>query len=88
MLSGNVASRRLAIGIDPGAHTGYAVWCASEARLLDVRTLKAWEALYTVQQMQQAGGLYMVVIEDARLRTWFGSKGREALQFRPVRISQ
>lgn len=70
----------LIIGIDPGSDTGFAVWFPDEQRLTFVASMKIHEAMRRVEKMQRAGLLKMVVYEDARLRTWFGNKGREALQ--------
>jgi len=68
------------LGIDPGVQTGYAAWCDETHRLLDVCSLSIIEAMARAEIMHRAGSLHSVTIEDARLRTWFGSKGREALQ--------
>jgi hypothetical protein len=68
------------VGVDPGVHTGFAVWDASEKRLHDVASHGIVEAMVRVEGIHRQGLLRMVVFEDARLRTWFGSKGREALQ--------
>lgn len=68
------------VGIDPGSHTGYAAWDTESHEFSVITTLKAWEAIWMVQQLHHAKSISGVVIEDARLRTWFGTKGREALQ--------
>ena len=68
------------VGIDPGCDTGLAVWNASTKALTDVRTETIVSAMLYVQELHQDGLLNRVVFEDARLRTWFGNKGREALQ--------
>lgn len=73
-------SATLIVGIDPGVHTGLAVWDAAEKRLHDVASHGIVEAMVRVEGIHRQGLLRMVVFEDARLRTWFGSKGREALQ--------
>lgn len=70
----------MCIGIDPGANTGYATWDVLAREFGMLATMKAWSAMWHVQQLHSAGGIRMVVIEDARLRIWFGTKGREALQ--------
>jgi len=70
----------LLIGIDPGATTGYATWDATEKRLAVVTSMKIHHAMQHVQRAWLDGKLHTLVIEDARLRVWFGSKGAEALQ--------
>ena len=72
--------RRIAVGVDPGVTTGFALWDIDARKLEEVSSMGAVDALVRVQLMQLAGSLHIVVFEDARLRTWFGAKGREALQ--------
>lgn len=71
------------IGIDTGVHTGVAVYDTLAGHFVDIKTLGAVEAMQYVATMNDklAGTVRLgVVFEDARLRRWFGSKGREALQ--------
>lgn len=68
------------VGIDPGVDTGFAIWDAEAQALRDVSTESIVSAMLRVQALQAEGSLHSVTYEDARLRTWFGSKGREALQ--------
>ena len=70
------------VGIDPGVHTGFAVWDVDSRRLQEVATMPIVQAMIRVQSFafEPEHALQMVVFEDARLRTWFGAKGREALQ--------
>ena len=68
------------VGIDPGTHTGFAAWCDDLKKLVSVKTLAIHEAMDEVLQLHRAGQLHSVTFEDARLRTWFGAKGKEALQ--------
>lgn len=70
----------LVVGIDPGVQTGFASWDLSVQKLRDVATESIVSAMVRVQELHEDGLLHSVVFEDARLRTWFGSKGREALQ--------
>ena len=76
--TGAVAS--LIVGIDPGVNTGLALYAPLLKRYEAVKTLGAIEAMLTVQRLAIEGRIKLVVIEDARLRKWFGTKGREALQ--------
>jgi hypothetical protein len=69
------------IGIDPGVHTGCAVWASKDRIFTDIKTLKLHQAWYRVKDLylRQPNSL-IVIVEDARLRNWFGKKGREVLQ--------
>jgi len=70
---------KVVIGIDPGVNTGFAV--ADCGKLIRVESMSAVEAEEMVlQTMIDNGGKLFVRFEDARMRQWFGSKGREALQ--------
>lgn len=68
--------------IDPGVHTGLALW--QDGKLVLCETMRAVEAESKILAMlggdvgQRAD--WLVLCEDARLRTWFGKAGREALQ--------
>lgn len=76
----DLKSGRLMVGIDPGVHTGFAIWHLSEQRFTDVRTTGIVDAMRLIHLMRDVGSLHSVRFEDARLRKWFGTKGREALQ--------
>jgi len=65
------------LGLDPGVHTGFAM--SENGVLVHVTTVKAVLAENMVEHHAK-GKDAVVYFEDARLRTWFGSKGREALQ--------
>lgn len=71
---------RLFVGIDPGVTTGFAVWDAAGQQFVSVSSDGIVQAMLRLERMHRAGSLHSVTFEDARLRTWFGSKGREALQ--------
>ena len=70
----------LVIGIDPGVNTGFAVWDKQSQWLLEVTSLTIVEAFDRLDEMAKGGAEIEVRFEDARLRTWFAQKGREALQ--------
>ncbi len=74
------AGHQFAIGIDPGVNTGFAAWDLDAKKFVRVESLMLHEAFGVVQNLHSAGMLWQVTFEDARLRTWFSSKGREALQ--------
>jgi len=56
------------LGLDPGVQTGYARADATTQRLVDVRTLKAHQAMTLIQADPPA----LVIFEDARKRQLFG----------------
>ena len=63
----------ICIGIDPGTHTGVAVWDTRERRFLSLETLPIHQALIKVMMWRdRVGHDLQVVFEDARQRTWFG----------------
>lgn len=73
---------RLVIGIDPGTHTGFAVWDREARQFREIKTLgilEAVEALKGYQAQQESAPLF-VRIEDPNQRKWFGKSGREKLQ--------
>jgi hypothetical protein len=62
------------IGIDPGVHTGFASWDATEGKFRDVLSLSIHRAMERVKDQAVFTAQSMLVIfEDARMRTWFGS---------------
>ena len=60
------------IGIDPGSHTGVAVWDTWRGEFLSLETLPIHRALQEVFKWSQRPVKIQVVFEDARQRTWFG----------------
>lgn len=70
------------IGIDPGVLTGYAkvqngkLTCLSTPNQIKAQKL----VLESHQNATQEGKRLKVLVEDARLRTWFGSSGKEKFQ--------
>ena len=63
------------IGIDPGTHTGLAVWNGST--FTEVTSLPLHAALLRVKELNTRLGFkgngIVVVFEDARLRKWYGT---------------
>lgn len=76
--------RQLFIGIDPGTHTGIAIWDKTSRRLEMVDTMTITKAMEivkaNVELTKSFGGEVVVFFEDARKRSWFGSASRERLQ--------
>ena len=66
------------IGIDPGEHTGVAVWDTGQRAFRLLATLPLHKALDLVREFSSDA---MVVFEDARQRTWF-PRERNASEYR------
>lgn len=63
----------ICIGIDPGTHTGVAVWDSREGKFLSLETLPIHIALTRVLAIAERNrDNIQVVFEDARQRTWYG----------------
>ena len=60
------------IGIDPGTHTGVAVWDSRRQEFIELATIPIHQALQKVFTWRQRPTEIQVVFEDARQRTWFG----------------
>ena len=73
------------IGIDPGTHTGFAVWDTTSRAFLEVATMPLWRAMEEVKKWDYTclaqGVHFMVFFEDARQRTWF-QKDRTSSEYR------
>ncbi len=62
----------LIIGIDPGVSTGFAIWIPQNKIFHLVKTLKIHKAMQQIIELSNNYNVY-VIVEDARLRKWFGS---------------
>ena len=62
----------LFIGIDPGTHTGVAIWDGAKREFLELSTIPIHQALDKVKRIAKENNDICVVFEDARQRTWFG----------------
>ena len=60
----------IVIGIDPGMHTGLAVWDTSSRQFLDIRCSGIVSAMDYLDDIAYNRGIGLVVFEDARQRTW------------------
>jgi len=58
------------VGIDPGVHTGVALWDTSERRLLVVTCCGIVEAMEMLHAFHVSRRISIVSIEDARQRRW------------------
>lgn len=69
----------ICIGIDPGTHTGVAVWDTGEGKFLSLETLPIHRAMNSVLywNMRERNDI-QVVFEDARQRTWYGKGNTNA----------
>lgn len=65
------------IGIDPGTHTGVAVWDSREGKFLSLGTLPIHRAMIFILtwslKAEETGQEIQVVFEDARQRKWYGN---------------
>lgn len=72
------------IGIDPGTHTGLAVWDTREAKFLSLETLPIHRAMTYILKWalkaEDIGQEIQVVFEDARQRKWYGKESNDKLQ--------
>ena len=71
----------IVVGIDPGVHTGLAVWDTSSRQLLDVRCSGIVEAMRYLHQLKDEKGIGLIVFEDARQRKWI-PREKDLSQFR------
>lgn len=60
----------IVIGIDPGMHTGLAVWDTSSRQFLEIRCSGIVDAMDYLDDLASNQGIGLVVFEDARQRTW------------------
>ena len=60
----------LVIGIDPGLHTGLAVWDTTTRQFLDIRCGGIVSTMDYLDRLRAERGIGLVVFEDARQRTW------------------
>lgn len=67
------------IGIDPGTHTGFAVWDTKSKRLVEVETLMIHEAFKRVFELMEKDDICLR-IEDARHVSRGGYDSRARLQ--------
>ncbi len=70
----------LIIGVDPGKRTGLAIWDKLHKCFKSIETVSIVRAFDIITQYAENGYLVQVRFEDARLRKWFGTAGREKLQ--------
>jgi hypothetical protein len=71
----------IAVGIDPGVCTGFAAWDAGQRRLIRCSGLLLHRALAEVEALHTSQPGTVVIFEDARLRTWFGSADARERKF-------
>ncbi len=72
------------IGIDPGTHTGVAVWDTREGKFLSLGTLLIHRAMTFILtwslKAEETGQEIQVVFEDARQRKWYGKESNAKRQ--------
>lgn len=67
------------LGIDPGVHTGFALYDAEHKSFSIIQCTGIIQAQNWITKFPEQEKLF-VRIEDARKRKWFGNAGREQLQ--------
>lgn len=67
------------IGIDPGVHTGVAVWNAGWQKFMKIKTCNIIRAFKEVKDVFKISREITIVMEDARKRKWY-TGGLEKLQ--------
>ena len=60
----------IVVGIDPGLHTGLAVWDTSSRQFLDIRCSGIVDAMRYLHELQATHQIGLLVFEDARKRKW------------------
>ena len=60
----------IVVGIDPGLHTGLAVWDTVTRQFDDIVTVGIVAAMDYLNELSQKRGIGLVVFEDARQRKW------------------
>ena len=60
----------IVVGIDPGLHTGLAVWDTVARQFDDIVTVGIVAAMDYLNELSQKRGIGLVVFEDARQRKW------------------
>lgn len=69
------------VGIDTGTHTGVAIWLRKSKKIAVVDTMRIHQAMGMVKALGVVYGQQLLIrFEDARLRTWFGTKDAAQLQ--------
>lgn len=58
------------IGLDPGKHTGLAIWDTADQEFIRVETVSIHKALFLVYDMRLIRPSIRVYFEDARKRRW------------------
>lgn len=70
----------LTIGIDPGIKTGMAIYDCDKKRIIFCETLPIHRAFTEIMSLYKKETFMMVVVEDARLRKWYGSGNNKGKQ--------
>lgn len=60
----------ICVGVDPGQHTGIAVWDTSTRQFIEIRTTGIVSAMDYLTELHKEKKIMLLVFEDARQRTW------------------
>lgn len=72
-----MAKKQILIGVDPGVHTGFALYDGESLSLDTCSITRAMQKIFIL--MQDDNCALHIFIEDARKRQWLGNSGREKL---------
>lgn len=72
--------RMIYIGIDPGTHTGFAVWDSKERKFLSVETILIHQAFIKILALRDEHPGMIIFIEDARKVSRSGEEERARIQ--------
>jgi len=67
----------LLIGVDPGVKTGFAVWDGK--KITETNTISITQAMRRILELDNNYNITLI-IEDARLRKWFGNNAKAKQQ--------
>lgn len=71
---------KIAIGIDPGVKTGFAVWDMEEKKFLKIATISIVEAFSFILDYKLNDYEIVIRFEDARQRKWYGDNSEAKKQ--------
>ena len=60
----------IVVGLDPGMHTGLAVWDTTTRQFLDIRCSGIVDAMEYLRRLRETRKVSLIVFEDARQRKW------------------
>lgn len=68
------------LAIDPGVHTGIAIWDDLNYEFIEIKTLGSFAGCIYVSEFLKKNPDTIVYIEDANKRRWYGHNSNEKIQ--------